>query len=207
MSSARQEQQQSKVPSKFEKYSKIGDPEGIVYIVRCLMNGTTSTQSLKTLAQSEIGKKAIEVELSLLLLASMDLLNLDDDTIEYSERLSSYYDEDEEQFCDWFVDEFIEYVMANDIIDIETISYEIGSDAYLMSPSSIKRKYAGFRNMLVDFGVIALRADARYTILQKLDKYIARPEVRRKITEKQLFAQLQKKKELGNTGEEWVLGY
>ena len=207
MSSAKQEQQQSKVPSKFEKYSKIGDPEGIVYIVRCLMNGTISTQSLKTLAQSEIGKKAIEVELSLLLLSSMNLLSLNDDTIEYSERLSSYYDEDEEHFCDWFVDEFIEYVMANEIIDIETISYEIGSDAYLMSPSSIKRKYAGFRNMLVDFGVIALRSDARYTILQKLDKYIARPEVRRKITEKQLFAQQQKKKELGNKGEEWVLSY
>jgi len=207
MSSARQEQQQSKVPSKFEKYSKIGDPEGIVYIVRCLMNGTTSTQSLKTLAQSGIGKKAMEIELSLLLLSCMDLLSLDNDTIAYSERLSSYYNQDKEQLCDWFVDEFIEYVMANDIIDIETISYEIGSDAYLMSPSSIKQKYAGFRNMLVDFGIIALRADAKYTILQKLDKYIARPEVRRKVTEKQLFAQLQKKKELGNTGEEWVLGY
>lgn len=165
------------------------------------------TQSLKTLAQSEIGKKAIEVELTLLLFESMHLVSVADGCIACNIKLTTNYSEDKEEFCEWFVDEFIEYVMTNEIIDIDTITYEISTDTYLMSPSCIKRKYAGFRNMLADFGVIALRADARYTILQKLDKYIARPEVRRKVTEKQLFAQLQKKKELGNTGEEWVLDY
>lgn len=207
MLSVKQEQLQSKVNSKFEKYSKIGDPEGVFFIAKCLNSGTNLTQSLKTLAQSEIGKKAIEVELTLLLFESMHLVSVADGCIACNTSLANNYSENEEEFREWFVDEFIEFVMSNEIIDIDTITYEIGSDTYLMSPSCIKRKYAGFRNMLVDFGVIALRADARYTILQKLDKYIARPEVRRKVTEKQLFAQLQKKKELGNMGEEWVLEY
>ena len=52
-----------------------------------------------------------------------------------------------------------------------------------------------------------MRADAYYTVLQKLDKYIAQPEVRKTITEKQLYAQLLQRKELGNSGEEWVLEY
>lgn len=207
MLSAKQEQPQSKVNSRFEKYSKIGDPEGVFFIAKCLNSGTILTQSLKTLAQSEIGKKAMEVELTLLLFESMQLVTVVDNYITCNTKLTTNYSEDREEFCEWFVDEFIEYVMTNEIIDIDTITYEISTDTYLMSPSCIKRKYAGFRNMLADFGVIALRADARYTILQKLDKYIARPEVRRKVTEKQLFAQLQRKKELGNTGEEWVLDY
>lgn len=207
MSNVKQEQQQSKVNIRFEKYYKIGDPEGVVFIVHCLIAGTSSLQSLKILAQSELGKKGSEIELTILLLESMNLIIKTDDVIVCTGKLLENYSEKNEIFCDWFVDEFIDYVMRNDIIDIDTITYEISSDTYLMSPSCIKSKYSGFRNMLVDFNIIALRSDAHYTILQKLDKYIARPRIRRKITEKQLFYQLQMEKEQGDTGEDWVLEY
>ena len=207
MSNEKQEQQSDKLNPAFEKRARIGDPDGIIFIVHRIFNGTTSVESLKVLAQNELGKKTTETGLSVLLLESMNMIVVDGDNIVCLDKLSAHYSDNDEALKDWFADEFIEFVMENDIIDIETISYEIGSDSFLLSPSSIKRKYAGFRNLLANLKIIALRSDARYTILQKLDKYFSKPELRRKITEKQLYAQLQKRKELGNLGEEWVLAY
>ena len=194
---------------KFENITKIGDPEGFGYIFRCLIQGTRSIKSLQALACSELGKKNSEIELSLHLLALMELIEIgeDKDEIVNVEPFIENGIEEDVGKIDWFANEFIKYVMDNDIIDIKSITYDVSSDAFLMAPSSIKCTYAGFRNMLVEFGIISMRADAYYTVLQKLDKYIAKPEVRKTITEKQLYAQLLQRKELGNCGEEWVLEY
>lgn len=207
MSSEKQETQLYNIDPLFEKYSRIGGPNDFEYLCNLLVKGSNSLQSIQLLAQSDISKRAIETKLSVILLSAMGLIEMSDDSIVCIEQLRERFDAEESHFQEWFVDEFVKYVMDNEIIDIETITYEIASDSFVMSPSSIKRKYAGFRNMLVEFEVIAMRSDAHYTILKKLDNYLARPEVRRKITEKQLYVQLQQRKEMGNKGEEWVLDF
>lgn len=192
---------------KLEKQSKIGDPQGIAFIIDQIMANTTSVDSLKVLAKSSCNKKPLEIEASLLLLESMGLIRRNNGIINSTDILVANYNADNKLFVEWFIDVFIDFVMHEHIIDVESIVYEIGIDAFVMSQGSIKMRYAGYRNMLVDFGIISLRSDARYTILRKLDRYLTKPEVYKPISEKQLLANLQKKKELGEEGETYVLEY
>lgn len=207
MSSVKHCQQPFEVYDKLTKSSTIGTKKGLFYIVDKLISGTNSVASLRSMITAGVEVKQKELDLSLLLLQSMQLIDIDDDTIIVKNAIPADVFTTEESFADWFIDKFIEYVMSCDIINVDRITYDISLNRYIMSPTSISHRYAGFRNILVDFDVIKLRNDAHYTVCQRLDEYICKPDVRRRITEKQLLAQLEKKKELGNIGEEWVLEF
>ena len=122
MSSEKQETQLSNINPLFEKYSRIGDPNDFEYLCNLLVTGSNSLQSIQLLAQSDISKRAIETKLSVMLLSAMGLIEMTDDSIVCIEPLRERFEAEESHFQEWFVDEFIKYVMDNEIIDIVIIS-------------------------------------------------------------------------------------
>lgn len=206
MSSEKQSHQLSEKIVLLGKSCRIGDRDGVACIANLLTRGTVDIQSLCTLIHNDLSKKDKEITNTLLLFELLNLVTLGENDITCEKILLDNH-HDDETFLDWFADRLIEFIMDNEIVNIDAITYEFHTDTFLLSPTCISPKNSGFRNILIEFGIIASRSDSKYTILQKLDLYLSRPEQRKKITEKQLYAQLQKKKELGNRGEAWALEY
>lgn len=192
-----------------ERLSKIGSPKSIAFVARWLSENVTSVDTLKTYASSTAGIKNSEVEPILLLLESMDLIKIVDNTyIDGAGMLKEKYNLGEDSFRDWFIDKFIEFSLDNSIIDIDTISYSIVDNAFIMSATTIKPKqHACYRNILTDYEVITLLNDARYLVNTKLDKAIKAPKRHKKISEKQFLHKLEEQREQGERGEMFVLEY
>lgn len=192
-----------------ERLSKIGSPKSIAFVARWLSENVTSVETLKTYAASTPGIKNSEVEPILLLLESMDLIKIVDNTyIDGAGMLKEKFILGEENFRDWFVDKFIEFSLDNSIIDIDTITYSIVDNAFIMSATTIKPKqHACYRNILTDYEVITLLNDARYLVNAKLDKAIKAPKRHKVISEKQFLHKLEMQREQGERGELFVLEY
>ena len=194
---------------RLEKYAKIGTRKGIAFVARWLSDNTTSVESLKQLAQSSVGINASEVEPILWLFQSMGLLKIvHDDYIEGHDQLGEKYRRGIDAFDEWFIERFVEFALDEEIIDIDTISYSIAENAFIMSSTTIKpAKHACYRNILTEYGVITLLADSRYLGNSAVDRAIKIPERHKKITEKQLLAKLEAEREQGERGELFVLEY
>lgn len=194
---------------RLEKLSKIGSPKSISFVARWLSDNVTSVETLEQYATSTSGIKCSEVRPILLLLESMELIKIVDDSyIDGIALLKEKYKRGDEVFRDWFVDKFIEFALDNAIIDIDTITYSIVDNAFIMSATTIKPKqHACYRNILTDYEVITLLNDARYLVNTKLDKAIKTPKRHRKISEKQLLSQLEDQRIQGERGEMFVLEY
>lgn len=192
-----------------ERLSKIGSPQSIAFVARWLSEDVTSVNTLKSYANSTAGIKISEVEPILLLLESMDLIKIIDNSyIDGAAALKSKYNQGEERFQDWFIDKFIEFALDNAIIDIDSITYSIDHNAFILSATTIKpRQHACYRNILISYDVITLLSDAKYLVNYKLDKAIKMPKRHRHITEKQLLHKLDEQREQGERGEMFVLEY
>ena len=192
-----------------ERLSKIGSPQSIAFVARWLSEDVTSVNTLISYANSTAGIKNSEVEPILLLLESMDLIKIIDNSyIDGAAVLKSKYNQGEDRFQDWFIDKFIEFALDNAIIDIDSITYSIDHNAFILSATTIKpRQHACYRNILISYDVITLLSDARYLVNYKLDKAIKMPKRHRHITEKQLLHKLEEQREQGERGEMFVLEY
>ncbi len=206
MSRESQSQQSSDKIVLLGKSCRIGDPRGVANVANLLINGTKDVQTICTLVSNDLSRNKREIEYILSLFELLKLVSISNDVISCEKILLENHLNDND-FLDWFTDRLIEFIMDNEIINVDAITFDFVTDTFLLSPTCISPKNSGFRNILIEFGVIARRTDSRYTILQKLDSYISHPEQIKKLTEKQLYAQLQKKKELGNDGETWALEY
>jgi hypothetical protein len=192
-----------------EKLSKIGSPKSISFVANWLSKNVTSVETLMQYASSTSGIKASEINPILILFESMELIKIVDDSyIDGASILKEKYLKSEESFKEWFVEKFIDFALDNSIINIDTISYSINDNAYIMSATTIKPKqHACYRNILADYSVIELLNDARYLVNNELEKAIKIPKRHRKISEKQLLHNLQIQRKLGEKGEMFVLEY
>ena len=192
---------------KLEKRSKIGSPRSIMFVASWLGKGTTNIETIKELAKTTSGINTSEVEPVLWLFDSMGIVKLIGEFAECTHELKLKYNQGEQAFSDWFLDRFIEFSLNEDIIEIDTITYSIEYDAFIMSATTIKQRHACYRNVLTDYRVITLLPDARYLVNERLDKAIKTPTRHRAISEKQLLRNLQKQREQGERGELFVLEY
>ena len=194
---------------RLERFAKIGNRKSIASVARWLSENTTSVDSLKQFAKTTSGINVDDVEPILWLFASMGLLKIvDGNYIEGQNQLGEKYKRGEEHFEEWFIDQFVEFALDNGIIDIDTITYSITENAYVMSSTTIKpKKHACYRNILTEYGAITLLPDAKYLVNNVLDRAIKIPERHKKITEKQLMAKLEAQREQGERGELFVLEY
>ena len=159
------------------------------------------------MASASSGINPSEVEPILLLFESMEFIKIAGEYIECANELKQKYQQGEQVFTNWFVERFVEYALDNGIINIDTITYSIEHDAFIMSSGTIISKYACYRNILTDYQVITLMADARYLVNELLDNAIKKPTRHQAISEKQLLKKLQLKREQGERGELYVMEY
>ena len=192
---------------KLEKRSKIGSPRSIQFVASWLGKDTTNIETIKAMASNTSGINSSEVEPVVWLFDSMGIVKMAGEYIECNHELRQKYIQGEQAFADWFLDRFIEFSLNEGIIEIDTITYSIEHDAFIMSATTIKQRHACYRNVLTDYRVITLLPDARYLVNEPLDKAIKTPTRHRAISEKQLLHNLQMQREQGERGELYVLEY
>ena len=194
---------------RLERFSRIGNRKSITSVARWISESSTRVDSLKQFAKTTSGINVEDIEPILWLFESMGLLNImDDGRIEGGDLLREQYMHGEDSFEKWFIDQFVCFVLDQDIVDTTTISYSISRNAYVMSSTAIKpAKHACYRNVLIDYGVITFLPDAKYQINGALERAIKTPERSRKMTEKQLLAKLEEDRKQGERGELFVLEY
>lgn len=194
---------------RLEKLAKIGTRKSITFVARWLSDSATSVRTLRQFAQNTSGINASEIEPILWLFQSMGLLHIvNENEIEEHKQFCENYKVNKNVFDDWFINEFIEFAINNEIINIDTISYSIAENAYIMSATTIKpQRHACYRNILTEYGAITLLPDAKYIVNEVLCNAIKKPERHRKITEKQLLARLEAQREQGERGELYVLEF
>ncbi len=192
---------------RLEKRSKIGSPRSISFVASCLSKDTTNVETIKEMASISAGINRSEIEPVIWLFESMGFVKLAGEYAECTHELKCKYHQGELAFSEWFVERFIEFSLNEGIIEIDTITYSIDDDAFIMSATTIKQRHACYRNVLTDYQVITLLPDARYLVNEPLDKAIKVPTRHHAISEKQLLHNLQLQREQGERGELYVLDY
>ena len=194
---------------RLDKIAKIGSKKGISYIANWLSNDAIKVNSLIELAKTTNVINSTEVVTILWLLQSMGIVRIsENEEVSPITRLNEEVGKGDESFSNWFIESFVGFCLDNDIIDTNAIKYSITDDAYIMDSTAIKpSKYACYRNILIEYNVISFLQDARYRINSILDIAIKTPERTKRISEKQLLAQLEKQREQGERGELFVLDY
>lgn len=192
---------------KLEKRSRIGSPRSIFFVASWLGKDTTNIETIKAMASATSGINSSEVEPVIWLFDSMGIVKIAGEFAECSHELKQKFNQGEQAFLDWFLGRFIEFSLNEGIIEIDTITYNIEHDAFIMSATTIKQRHACYRNVLTDYRVITLLPDARYLVNEPLDKAIKTPIRHRAISEKQLLHNLKMQREQGERGELFVLEY
>lgn len=186
-----------------EKESKIGSVESIAYITRWISNGTNTIEDMVKCVQGQPNIKISEVRPILGLFEIMSLIEFKGETI-INKALNI---NDVNNFSDWFIPKYVDFIVNNNYINLNGISYSITKNKYVLSPTAINpRKHACYRNLLIDLGLIDYCTDGSYIINEVLDKaMLARQS--KKMSENELYDNLEKQKVQGREGEEFVLAY
>ena len=189
-----------------EKKSKIGTIESISYIAHWLSTGTDTIDDMVKCVQGQPNIKISEVKPILGLFEIMSLIKFDGTTIKCSDTLAANACNDK-KFLDWFTTEYVDFVISHNFISLDGISYSIAKNKYVLSPTAINpRKYACYRNLLIDLGIIEYCPDGGYLINRLLDHAILKVRDK-KISEEELLDNLERQKEQGKEGEEFALAY
>ncbi len=189
-----------------EKISKIGAVDSISYLAHWLSVGVNSIDDILKCIQGQPNVKISEVRPILGLFELMSLIKFYGNKIISTDTLINNAS-NSEKFQDWFTPEYIAFVIRHNIIDRNGISYSIANNNYILSPTAINpRKYACFRNLLIDLGIIDYLPGKGYLINKLLTQALLHAE-NNKISEEELLDNLEKQKEQGKEGEEFVLRY
>lgn len=191
------------------KLSKISSPKGFSFVAHWITQGVATVDALSQFAISTPGIKNSEIIPILRLFSSMKIISLNDgNTIENADDIKIYYSQGEDAFNDWFIKKFVDFILEENVINTERITYSINDDAYIMASTAIRpTEHACYRNILTDYGVITLLKDNRYLVNTVLDQALKKPQNSKKITEAQLKIKLQKLAEQGERGELFVLDF
>lgn len=189
-----------------EKISKIGTVKSIIYLAHWLSAGVNSLDDMLKCIQGQPNVKISEVRPILGLFELMSLIEFNGDKIISTDTLNNY-GSNSEKFQDWFTSEYISFVIRHNFIDRDGISYSIANHKYILSPTAINpRKHACFRNLLIDLGIIEYLPGEGYQINRLLAQALLHAE-NNKVSEEELLDNLEKQKEQGKEGEEFVLVY
>ena len=186
--------------------SKIGPVESIAYVAYWLSIGTSSIDDLEKCIQGHPSIRISYIRPVLGLFEAMSLVDIDGN---YISNKIDWRDIDCQvaPFLTWFSPIYVEFLIQNDIIDLDKISYSIVKKKYILSSTAINPiKYACFRNLLIDLQLIEYNYDGSYSINKLIDETILKTQ-KRKISENELIDKLAKERELGILGEEFVLAY
>lgn len=193
---------------KIEKYSDIADKEGIIFIWKCINSGVTSIEALSDLRIHNIGKINVNIDVSLELFQTLNLLDFTENKIKFTDFFLKNGISKGEDFIIFFTKSFLNFLLKNEYIDKSKIIFDITENHFVLLRNSIKYKHASLRNLLLSLSVIQKRVDGSYlmseSFLQILNDNI---EKSHKMDEQKLFEMLELQRHNGEQGELFVLQY
>ncbi len=187
---------------RLDNLSSIGDKQSVLAVISCLLHGTTSFTSLQQYLFSKLGIKTSETLHIVTLLESMGLLLVKED-----ELICDLQIPNNEPLDEYFIRQYINFLISEEVINLSFVEYDLLTDSYKLPSKSFKYRHAGYRNLLISFGVLILRRDRMYDISQLLSQFLHRPGLVKKLSQKRLIEILEAEEKMGEMGELFVLEY
>ena len=187
---------------RLDNLSSIGNRHSVMNVISCLLHGTTSLDSLQQYLFSKVGIRTSETRHIVLLLESMGLIVMKEDELTCTQYLSS--DEYTDQS---FIQQYIDYLISEEVINLSFVEYDLLTDSYKLPSKSFKYRHAGYRNLLISFGALALRRDRMYDVSELLSNFLHRPGLVKKLSQKRFKEILEAEEKMGEMGEQFVMEY
>lgn len=188
---------------RLDNLSSIGDKQSVMNVLSCLLHGTTSLASLQQYLFSKVGIRTSETQHILLLLESMGLIIINGDELACTPQLTA----NSEQLEATFIQQYIEYLISEEVMNLGCIEYDLLSDSYKLPSKSFRYRHSGYRNLLISFGALILRKDRMYDMSELLCKFLHRPGLVKKLSQKHLKEIIEAEEKMGELGEQFVLKY
>lgn len=187
---------------RIEKHSEIGDVEGLYFLCKHLYAGIKNRNSLSELRLHHVGTISINLDNALML---MEVLEAEYKK-EYLSLLAVCKEENIQNFKVVFSKLIVKYLVDNEVVRIDSISYDENMDMFYFQQQGIKLKYACYRNLLLSFNILRRRKEGGYYYIGDNDVITkASKGIRHKMTQQQLLDSLERQREEGELGEQFVL--
>ena len=188
------------------RYNNFGSKEGLFFVYRHIKEGILSVTSLRQFVVRNPGHVDVELNAAILLFTFLDVLDYDielDKIVLKNKDLSSF-----DCFVSFLEMKIIDFALRENIINLETVSYDAPKDRFYIYKKCIQMKFACFRNLLLTLNVLENRTSNTYYVSPSFVKFI-QPHVKKKkvISQEELLAQLNRQMEQGEAGESFVLEY
>lgn len=191
---------------RISKFCDIGNKEGLYFIYRSLLDGFSSLSSLKQFILHYSGHIEVEVEAVVLLFHELKIVkySVENDFIDVENR--SILDRDD--FFTYFSEAIVNLAIYEDIISLDSITYDAHLDRFWIAKKCIKLKYAFLRNLFITLNLFEKRTSSTYFISSNLvQRFEPLIHQKRKVSQKELIAQLEQNALQGEAGEIFVLAY
>lgn len=193
---------------KIENCSEIADSEGLYFVWKNLISGVTSLESLAYLRLHHSGKINVDVEITILLFAQLQIIELSDDFISLKNDFLKDNSLDKKRFLDWISKFLLQFLIVEKVIELEEIIYDSQLDKYILPRRNIKYRYACYRNLLLSLSILDKREDGNYYIEEFLTEIITKENISKaKISEATLMKLLEQQRVQGEIGEKYVIEY
>lgn len=191
---------------RIEKYDEIANISGLFFVWQSILRGVKSLSSLSQLRSHHSGKLCLNLLPTVLLLEEMGYISFDGENIENLQIPLGMSDESE--FTQYFANILLDFLLKEEVILLDCLSYNSQEDRFVLSRKGIRYKHAPYRNLLLSFGILSKRDDGGYYFEKMIDTIIKiAPSKNRKKTEEKLLEELEKQRQQGLAGEKFVLEY
>ena len=194
---------------KLDNLSSIGNRQSVIYVISCLLHGTTPLDSLQQYLFSKNGIKISDTAHIVLLLESMGLVLVEGDELSSTSVLADTFLPlaEEDQYAETFLGIYIDFLLAEGVLDLSSVEYDLLTDAYKLPSKSFKYRHSAYRNLLISFDALILRNDRMYNMSDTLAKYLHRPGFVKKLIQQRLKEILEAEEQMGEEGEQFVLKF
>lgn len=189
-----------------ERYNRIADYLGFIFFCKCMQEGVRSVDGVQQMCLHN--KDCVDLNTSAfsMLLESMDLLTFEDSNKTIIKEVSeSLLTPEENQLKEFFCQTYTRFLINEKILPTGALKYDEISDFYKIEFSAINFKYACYRNLLCSLGIFTMPNEGKYIVSPSiLDIF---EENQNAMSEETLLKILEKEREQGDLGEEYVVAY
>ena len=191
---------------RIEKFSEIADSNGLFFVWQSIGQGVVSVKSLTQLRSHHIGKLCLNILPTLLLFETMGFISVKEDCIDIKPSFKIFHNK--ESFIESFSNTLVDFLLKEDVIDIESFKYNSLEDCFILAKNGIKYKHASYRNLLLSLGILIKREDGAFLFEKEFDKIIGITQSKNKQkSEERLLQELEQQRLEGLAGEMFVLKY
>ena len=90
------------------------------------------------------------------------------------ELLESFNQQEEQKYTEIFSSLYLEYVIDEQILNLDNVEYDFTTDSYKLPRKCIKLSFAAYRNLLIELEILIAQSDGYYSVSNLLYEYIAK---------------------------------